>query len=153
MFKYLTFCVLVSLSANVFAQTSAYSINAGAQSGNISYSIGDIFVVPSSSTSGGSGTLGAVASIRGQLVAVENADATAAQVYFYPNPVQNLLNLGIKGAPNTLLTVNIFDLNGRNIYTQKTSDGQIDLQNLTSGAYIVELQDANDKVAFKIVKN
>jgi Secretion system C-terminal sorting domain len=137
----------------VFAQNSLGSINANAVSTTAySHTIGDIYVVPSGSAPSNSGMMGVFSGIRAQLVAIETTSENAPKAYFYPNPVQNVLNLGIKNRENERLTATVFDITGRTMLTQTVQNGQIDLSALLAGAYLVQLVHESEQISFKIVK-
>ena len=67
----------------------------------------------------------------------------------YPNPASDILN--IKGDVE-IDNASIFDLSGRTIQTLKNSAKLIDVSNLQSGVYILELTSNNQKFAQKFIK-
>ena len=145
---------MLLLASSVFAQNSASGINVSAISGNTySHSIGEIYVIPSGTTPSNSGTMGILSGFAAQLVAVENATYQNKQAYFYPNPVVNILNLGIKNQENAPINVLVFDALGKTIVSTTVSNGQLDMSGLSAGAYFVQLNHANENISFKIIKN
>jgi Secretion system C-terminal sorting domain len=135
------------------AQNSIGSLNANAISTNsYSHTIGDIYIQPAANAPSNSGMMGVLSGIRSQLVAVENTTAEAAQAYFYPNPVQNILNLGIKQQDNTAIKATVYDITGKMMLSQMIPNGQIDVSELPEGAYIVTLIHAKEELSFKIIK-
>ena len=142
------------LASSAFAQNSVNAINVSAVSGNTySHSIGDIYVVPIGTTPSNAGTMGVLSGFASQLVAVDNASYQGKQAYFYPNPVANILYLGIKTEENTKLNATVFDALGKNILTQTVSNGQLDMSSLSAGTYFIQLTNATENIAFKIIKN
>lgn len=76
------------------------------------------------------------------------------QVYIYPNPTYSMLN--IRSSNVNVLTVNIFDQIGSLRYSKsgnKTNSGfyQIDISDLQSGFYMVELLDKSKKITCKTI--
>lgn len=68
----------------------------------------------------------------------------------YPNPVINILNIE-KLDNSEIKFISVFDMFGRKVYSDTIEDNRIDLSHLSSGIYIVKLDDENYK-DFKIIK-
>ena len=83
-----------------------------------------------------------------QTLSVEN-NFLKNKISVYPNPASDLLHLKsdlvIDGA-------SISDLSGRMIFTIKNTINSIDVSNLQSGVYILELRSNNQKIAQKFIK-
>jgi hypothetical protein len=75
---------------------------------------------------------------------------TDADLSVYPNPVADVLNIRDAGQ---VTQVSIHDMNGRTVYaSSKSISGQINVRNLSSGIYLVNITRANGtKSAQKIV--
>ena len=147
------FCLL-SIASSAFAQNSARSINVSAVSGNTySHSIGEIYVIPSGTMPSNSGTMGVLSGFATQLIAVEDASSQNKQAYFYPNPVANILNLGIKNEENTPINAVVFVALGKTVLSATVSNGQLDMSGLSAGIYFVQLTHFNENISFKIIKN
>ena len=74
-------------------------------------------------------------------------DITARQSFFYPNPVQDIINF------NTMTgTVSIYDIAGRKIFSQPFSSGQADLSFLKPGIYIIRIQSGNTSQVNQFIK-
>jgi endonuclease I len=72
-------------------------------------------------------------------------------VKLYPNPVKTYLNINIENQQPT--TVEIFNSLGQRVVKRLVSNsGQIDLQNLKTGVYIVQLTMANQTKNYKLLK-
>ena len=136
---------LLLLTNNAFAQNNVNSINVSAVSGNTySHSIGEIYVVASGATPSNAGTMGVLSGFATQLVAVDNASYQGKQAYFYPNPVADVLYLGIKNEENAGLNATVFDALGKTILTQTVSNGQLDMSSLSAGTYFIQLTNATE---------
>jgi len=74
-----------------------------------------------------------------------------AQFSYYPNPTRNELNLT---AATTISTVEMFNLLGQKVLGSSVdaNQKQLDLSNLPSGVYLMEVTIENNKESFKIMK-
>ena len=74
----------------------------------------------------------------------------------YPNPTKSSINLNIQNYSFENLNYQLFDLNGRQIQSQKISnkDTQIQMENLASAIYLLNVT-AHSKTlkTFRIIKN
>ncbi|WP_374548462.1 choice-of-anchor J domain-containing protein [Flavobacterium sp.] len=68
-----------------------------------------------------------------------------------PNPVKNFLNLSYV---NNIDNVEVFNLLGQKVSSTKlnTTQGQIDMSNLTNGVYLVKVTSNNQVKAIKVIK-
>ncbi|WP_264548381.1 T9SS-dependent M36 family metallopeptidase [Flavobacterium sp. N2820] len=67
---------------------------------------------------------------------------TSNWIKIYPNPNNGILNVSINNYSGNL-NINIYDINGRNVYTNSedfSGDKMINLQGLQSGFYIVKME-------------
>lgn len=69
----------------------------------------------------------------------------------YPNPASTTFNLKYLGN-NQIDKIIITDLSGKKILEQTQNTNQVDVQNLTTGIYIVEAYSGKDKFQTKFVK-
>ena len=97
--------------------------------------------------------MGVLSGFATQLIAVEDASSQNKQAYFYPNPVANILNLGIKNEENTPINAVVFDALGKTVLSATVSNGQLDMSGLSAGIYFVQLTHFNENISFKIIKN
>jgi hypothetical protein len=76
---------------------------------------------------------------------------TEAQFSYYPNPTRNELNLT---AAKNISTVEMFNLLGQRVLSSSVdaNQKQLDLSNLPSGVYLMEVTIENNKESFKIMK-
>ncbi|NBP29667.1 MAG: T9SS C-terminal target domain-containing protein [Flavobacteriia bacterium] len=82
-------------------------------------------------------------------IATEGVDELSQKIKVYPNPASNLLNVHIQEAFN----YEILDLNGRSI--QKGSGdamGQISLENISVGTYVLRLNVGGTSYMSKLIK-
>lgn len=78
----------------------------------------------------------------------------ANSVSIYPNPATDLLNLKVSGS-NTINSVQIVDLNGRQVATKsfnEVSDAQINVNELSAGMYLVNITSGDTTVTKKFLK-
>jgi hypothetical protein len=73
---------------------------------------------------------------------------TNAELALFPNPAGSFVQLAMKNAPSGMIFLQITDLNGRVVFSQKVNhaDGmlamQLDVTGLSSGVYVVRALDA-----------
>jgi len=79
------------------------------------------------------------------------ADTVIDGFVMYPNPVENVLNLN---AQNTIDAVNIYNLLGQKVLsaTPSTTQAQIDMSALPTGAYIVKVQAGEQIGSYNLIK-
>ena len=84
-------------------------------------------------------------------VASAISDNTIDGFSYYPNPVNNSLNLS---AQNDIQNIMIFDMTGKEVMniTPNTMDTQVDMSRLNSGMYFVKVRINDQLTAFKVVK-
>lgn len=73
----------------------------------------------------------------------------------FPNPSEKSINISIKGYQDTKLKVRIIDLSGTVYKSQDvsfTEQFKLDIDDLPSGLYILEINSKNDKAAWKVIK-
>ena len=73
------------------------------------------------------------------------------EITFYPVPVKSVLNISIKN--NTKIqSVEIYDLNGRQVFNSNQNSNQIDISHLSSGTYLVSVKTSKGIHNEKIIK-
>lgn len=88
------------------------------------------------------------------LLSVEDFIPKTQAVSIYPNPTSNLLNINTNGAAN-IDAVQIVDLNGRQIMTKSfdnVSDAQINVGELSSGMYLINISSGDQTITKKFLK-
>jgi hypothetical protein len=64
----------------------------------------------------------------------------------YPNPVKNIINIGINTAsPVEFTTAEIYDLTGRRIQVTTVINLTVNVNDLSTGSYVLKLTDSNNK--------
>ncbi len=92
----------------------------------------------------------------GKLLAI-NDISSDIKFNVFPTIAQNTVNVAFETAQNENVQINLFDLSGRNVMSQKitTTTGfqvyDFDVNNLQSGSYIVHLTTKNGTAARKII--
>ncbi len=75
-------------------------------------------------------------------------------VLLYPNPATNQISLNL-GETLTSIKISIFDVVGKQIYSQKyntTNTISINTTNYTKGLYLIKIVSENEQVTFKFIK-
>ena len=75
---------------------------------------------------------------------------------FYPNPVHDIVTVSLKNESNSITNIAVYDVLGKQIYTQKPSNfianQTIDLSTVSKGIYLLEITTSNNlKVVKKLV--
>ncbi len=83
-----------------------------------------------------------------------NENGNPIELSVYPNPVSGKLYIKLNQKPQKELSVTIFNLEGRMLFTQKLSnlENVIDMQNLNAGVYILKVTDGDRLRVMKINK-
>ncbi|MDD2985011.1 choice-of-anchor J domain-containing protein [Flavobacterium sp.] len=93
-----------------------------------------------------------------QVTAMVTASAQsffASNFAMYPNPTKNTLNLAVKNGLS-INEISIIDLNGRVVKTVQSgfeSEMQINVADLTSGLYLIDIKTAEGTATSKFIKN
>jgi len=76
----------------------------------------------------------------------------SSAVRLFPNPTRELLQFLFEHLPESEVTVDIYDLQGRLIHSEKLIQNKMDLTRLESGSYIVHIQWNGNRQIHKMVK-
>ena len=81
-------------------------------------------------------------------------DCNKSQIFVYPNPVKNKLNVNITNAQNNITIAKLFDNYGRVVYTGTMVSGTntIDMSKFASGIYILSLKNNTQVQNIKITR-
>ncbi|GGB66137.1 hypothetical protein GCM10007424_02620 [Flavobacterium suaedae] len=82
-------------------------------------------------------------------------EVSASQLSVFPNPANNVVNI-VNTSNNLVNAVEVVDLNGRTVKSVKfdgVSEAQINISELSSGVYMMNITTDNGSVTKKIVKN
>ncbi|MET0945492.1 MAG: N-acetylmuramoyl-L-alanine amidase [Flavobacterium sp.] len=89
---------------------------------------------------------------------VSETETYKNEITLYPNPSNGDFYLNIDNALNKVLDISIFNLNGQNVYTSKstsldeTSNNHIDIKHLPSGIYLIKIAVDGKEYNKKIIK-
>jgi hypothetical protein len=87
------------------------------------------------------------ASAAGATLTIEDLSPTTSSIYVYPNPTANRVYIQAEN----IIKAEVFDLMGRRVHS--TNQDQIDLSNISSGSYILQVTTQNNTTeTFKIIK-
>ena len=88
------------------------------------------------------------ASAAGATLTIEDLSPTTSSIHVYPNPTANRVYIQAEN----ITKAELFDLMGRKV--METNQDQIDISNMSSGSYILQVTTQNNKTqSFKIIKN
>jgi hypothetical protein len=149
--KNLILPLLLSLTTYSFGQSVISSINTGAVSNNnLVYSVGDIFVNPTTNPNdANSGLIGALSRIEFFVTGI-NKNIISNDLRVFPNPTTNSIYFKTSDN-NSFQQVFIYDNSGRLVLHQNTPTTSIDLSHLSNGIYTI-LTDNTKINSFKIIK-
>ena len=85
---------------------------------------------------------------------LSNEEFKLNQMSVYPNPATNLLNVNA-GEAGTISAIQIVDLNGRQMFTRSfnnVSDAQINVNDLSTGMYLINITSGDQTVTKKFLK-
>jgi len=90
---------------------------------------------------------------------IENVTVSKLNVNIYPNPTTNILNINLSNNINNNLSIEIYNISGQVVLTDKNIDFSIDNQHsinisdIKSGIYFIAIKGDNINEIKKIVKN
>lgn len=84
--------------------------------------------------------------------ALSTSDFGLSQISLYPNPVNNG-TLNIVSPTNELKEISVFDVSGRMVLKTKTENNSIDVSQLKSGIYLLNININGSKKTSKIIIN
>ena len=146
---YLSAFLLVAAFGN--AQSVVQSVNSGSLiTSSSSVSIGEIVINPFNQNQSSSGLIGILSQVNQQLEVPQFE--LSDNVVVYPNPTESsILFKSMESLNNE--KVAIYNTNGQ-LITEKTilSDNSVDLSNLSTGIYLIQLS-SEPKKSFKIIKH
>lgn len=95
-------------------------------------------------------------SIEFEVESLSNSDFEATTFEFYPNPTEAYLSINLGNYQATNTNVKVYDVTGRVLiqsnFTTNESIIQIDMSQLSSGLYLVEVEEGNQRFSSKILK-
>jgi hypothetical protein len=143
--------LLLLFSASCLGQSIISSVNSGAVSNNnIVFSVGEIFVLPTSTPDeANSGLMGVLSRVEFFVTGLDEqlaSDDTRA----YPNPTSQSLFFSTT-AQDAISEVFIFDNSGRLVATKTLANNKVDLSELQTGIYFIK-PNKSDNTSLKIIK-
>lgn len=148
-------CTIFSQIAIAQKAVSTSGGNATGANGSLSYTVGQVIYTTNSSTIG-SMAQGVQQPFEIQTILGEAIFNINLQVAVYPNPTTTLLHLLIKNTELSKLSYELFDLNGKKIFSEKiTSElSLIQMERLPSTIFILKvIENYKEIKTFKIIKN
>lgn len=149
--------VFLTFTAPAFAQNSVNAAggNSSSSSGNISYSIGQVF---SKAISTGTNSLveGVHQPYEISTLGVDQNPNISLEMRIYPNPTTSTVFLKTGKTSLQNVEYQLFDLSGKLVSKGKIthSETPIDLSKNASGAHILIVSESSQKLkTFKIIKN
>lgn len=142
---------LLFFSITVNAQSVIQSVNSGSIiASNASVSVGEIVIVPVNSAQSNSGIIGILAQVNAQTLEVSQFEVSN-NITVFPNPIVAKLFFNSKNAL-TNKKVSVYNEVGQ-LVTEKQidADNALNLEELSSGIYMIQFLDKNLKT-FKIIK-
>lgn len=134
-----------------YSQTTIQTINSGSLiTSTSSVSIGEIVVNPVNQNQSSSGLIGILSQVNQQLEVPQFE--LSESVVVYPNPTESSILFKSKESLSNQ-KVAVYNTNGQ-LIAEKTiqSDNSVDLSNLASGIYLIQLS-SESKKSFKIIKH
>lgn len=149
--KKIILITLLFTSALNYAQSTIQSVNSGSLiTASSSVSIGEIVVNPVNQNQSSSGLIGILAQVNQQTLEVPEYELTD-DIIVSPNPT--VASIQFKSEINLANeNVVVYTISGQLVSEKKIqSDNSVDLSELSSGIYIIQLT-SDSKKSFKIIK-
>lgn len=148
LFGFLPFSVAAQSNLNATGASQTLAI------GTYDYSVGEMMVISTQNNSQITVTQGLL-QIEDPSLGVSQSVFSKQDLKFYPNPVDNILNIqpDLRGAGE--LSVQLFDLHGRRLLQKKFSlqtgleKQQLDLSSLQQASYMLNVQFNHGKQSYK----
>ena len=86
------------------------------------------------------------------LASLSNNEFTLSDITVFPNPVRDGF-VNIISNSNTIDSVEIFDMMGRNVYSNKTIESRLDVSSLNQGVYIMKITSNSLYLTTKLIVN
>lgn len=148
--KQIIFSLVLCAALGTQAQTVIGSINSGGNSSNNgSYSVGEIFVIPSDANKTNSGTMGILYQLQLLVTGIKQS-LVSDDFRAFPNPVTNALYFKLN-SENPINEIFVYDMTGKLVFNTIVTANTVDLSTLNTGAYLVKTNIENIE-PFKIIK-
>ena len=129
--------------------------NATGSGGTVSYSVGQV-AYTNATGSGGTVTQGVQQPFEIVTLGTDNFPEITLSMTVYPNPTTSIVNLKVDNFNFENLQINLSDITGKLLQSQKISnqETQIQMESLPQAIYLLNVQDNNKTIkTFKIIKN
>jgi hypothetical protein len=146
---------LYSISINAQEAVLTSGGNSSSANGSVSYSIGQMAYTYAASTSGSAST-GVQQAFEVSTLGTNNFPEITLQMSVYPNPTKANATLNIANYNTENIDYELFDLNGKQIVSQKITsiETQIPMEEMPSAIYFLKVIEENKILkTFKIIKN
>lgn len=155
--KILFFCLLTLgvLESKAQEASTAAGGDASGSGGSVAYSIGQV-VYTYESSAAGSINQGVQQPYELLTVGADSYHDISLSMSVYPNPSVSLINLNVGKQDLQGLTFELFDLQGKSLYTQKIIDSltSINMEEYSAGNYFLKISGSGKEFkTFKIIKN
>ncbi len=89
-----------------------------------------------------------------EIVNVEESTYTMKDIRIFPNPVKNQISIQVPTLDQARIQLTILDIEGKVVKTKSlvNNSSEIEVEDLTSGVYILLFDDGKERVGRKIMK-
>jgi len=130
--------------------TALSAMNGNTATGNWQFGFRDL-------VAGNTGTINSITlEVCTQIVALANSDFTFENFSLYPNPNTGSFNVKFNSNSSNAIKIGVYDMRGREIFNRAYQNSgvfeqNIQLDNVQSGIYLVNVQDGDQKIVKKII--
>ncbi|WP_051229693.1 reprolysin-like metallopeptidase [Psychroserpens burtonensis] len=91
-------------------------------------------------------------------LSVDNLESSISGFSIYPNPNNGSFNVNLNSSSNNTISIEVFDIRGRKVFDKRydsspTINKVINLENVQSGIYLLQVRDGLNKQTKKIIIN
>jgi hypothetical protein len=159
--KGLKLCAVLLFGLGLAELRAQESVNASGGNGSgtggtISYSVGQMVYTTSGGTNGSSAQGSQQPFEISVVTAIEEAKGINLSILAYPNPNTGFLTLSVGNFIPSMLTYQLYDINGKLLEEKKLEGNQtsIAMSHFVPATYFVKVTDGTKEVkTFKIIKN
>lgn len=83
--------------------------------------------------------------------ALGNDSFEIGKISIYPNPTSDFINIAVPDS-NTMVSIKMYDFNGKQVYNTSSLDRKIDISNFAIGTYILLLETEKGNLTKKVIK-
>ncbi len=91
---------------------------------------------------------------QGFLQPIERPPCLDLELIFFPNPVTDVISVGIENCPGEIGRIEVYDIFGKRVHSTKLVENSANLSTLSPSVYIIKAITTNEEVAgsFKVAK-